>query len=159
MDLDTAERVIAFLESHKMSLDWWNYLLIALFSIAGGYIGADQIKKGELKAINEEYENILVGSFGDRVNNTPLHFLFRAKKEADIEDERIFQTFGFRSKKAARMVCKDLESLRNNLAPAQDIAFHAFTQAARMPRALHRCTAIKQEAHAFPAFAKRGPQR
>ena len=60
MDLDTAEKVIAFLESHKMSLDWWNYLLIALFSIAGGYIGAYLSKKGELKAINEEYENILV---------------------------------------------------------------------------------------------------
>ncbi len=44
----------------KMSLDWWNYLLIALFSIAGGYIGAYLRKKGELKAINEEYEDILV---------------------------------------------------------------------------------------------------
>ncbi len=141
MDLDTAEKVIAFLESHKMSLDWWNYLLIALFSIAGGYIGAYLNKKGELKAINEEYENILVGSFGDRVNNTPLHFLFRAKKEADIEDERIFQTFGFPSKKAARMVCKDLESLRNNLAHAQDIVTHDFTQVARIaPRiaSVHR---------------------
>ncbi|MDD2468881.1 MAG: hypothetical protein PHI97_33340 [Desulfobulbus sp.] len=67
----------------------------------------------------------------DRVNNTSLHFLFRAKKEADIEDERIFQTFGFRSKKAARMVCKDLESLRNNLAHAQDIVTHDLPQAAR----------------------------
>ena len=60
MDLATAEKLIAFLETHKMSLDWWSYLLIALFSIAGGYIGAYLSKKGELKAINEEYENILL---------------------------------------------------------------------------------------------------
>ena len=66
------------------------------------------------------------------MSNTPLHFLFRAKKEVGIEDERIFQTFGFPSKKAARMVCKDLESLRNNLAHAQDIVTHDFTQVARI---------------------------
>lgn len=60
MDLATAEKLITFLETHKMSLDWWSYLLIALFSIAGGYIGAYLSKKGELKAINEEYENILL---------------------------------------------------------------------------------------------------
>ncbi len=60
MDLATAEKLIAFLEAHKMSLDWWSYLLIALFSIAGGYIGAYLSKKGELKAISEEYENILL---------------------------------------------------------------------------------------------------
>ena len=91
----------------------------------------------------------------DRVNNTPLHFLFRAKKEADIEDERIFQTFGFRSKKAARMACKDCESLRNNLAPAQTSPSTTLPRRQELPRALHRCTAIKQEVHAFPAFAKR----
>ena len=60
MDLETAEKIIALLESHKISLDWWSYLLIALFSIAGGYFGAYLSKKGELKAISEEYENILV---------------------------------------------------------------------------------------------------
>jgi hypothetical protein len=30
------------------------------------------------------------------------------------------------------MVCKDLESLRNNLAHAQDIVTHDFTQVARI---------------------------
>lgn len=57
---------------------------------------------------------------------------FSDKMQMLIEDEQIFETFGFPSKKAARMVCKDLESLRNNLAHAQDIVTHDFTQVARI---------------------------
>lgn len=57
---------------------------------------------------------------------------FSDKMQMLIEDEQIFQTFGFPSRKAARMVCKDLESLRNNLAHAQDIVTHDFTQVARI---------------------------
>ncbi|WP_306547101.1 HD domain-containing protein [Desulfobulbus sp.] len=57
---------------------------------------------------------------------------FSDKMQMLIEDEQIFETFGFPSKKAARAVCKDLESLRNNLAHAQDIVTHDFTQVARI---------------------------
>jgi len=49
-----------------------------------------------------------------------------------IENEKFFKTFGFPSKKAARKICKDLESLRNNLANAEDIVTHDFSQVARI---------------------------
>jgi hypothetical protein len=42
-----------------MSLEWWAYVLIATLSILGGFAGSYLRKKGELKVINEEYENIL----------------------------------------------------------------------------------------------------
>ena len=49
-----------------------------------------------------------------------------------LENESFFQQFGFPSKKAARAICKDIESLRNNLAHAQDIVSHDFAQVARI---------------------------
>ena len=59
MDVDGAEKVIKFLESQGIGLEWWNYILIGFLSIFGGYLGSYLSKKAELKAINEEYENIL----------------------------------------------------------------------------------------------------
>ncbi|MDD2468341.1 MAG: hypothetical protein PHI97_30545 [Desulfobulbus sp.] len=56
------------------------------------------------------------------------------------------------------MVCKDLESLRNNLAPAQDIVFHDFTQAARIAPRIELVHRNQTGGATFPAFAKRGPQ-
>jgi hypothetical protein len=42
--------------------------------------------------------------------------------------------FGFETKGAAQQVVKDLESLRNNLAHAQDIVTHDWPQIARLAR-------------------------
>jgi hypothetical protein len=49
-----------------------------------------------------------------------------------LENESFFRQFGFPSKKAARAICNDIESLRNNLAHAQDIVSHDFAQVARI---------------------------
>lgn len=57
---------------------------------------------------------------------------FSDKMQLLLEDEGFFQTFAFPSKKAARTACNDLESLRNNLAHAQDIISHDFAQVARI---------------------------
>lgn len=57
---------------------------------------------------------------------------FSDKLQLLLEDKAFFQTFAFPSKKAARTACKDLESLRNNLAHAQDIISHDFAQVARI---------------------------
>lgn len=57
---------------------------------------------------------------------------FADKMQILLENESFFRQFGFPSKKAARAICKDLESLRNNLAHAQDIVSHDFAQVARI---------------------------
>jgi hypothetical protein len=53
-----------------------------------------------------------------------------------LSDPRQLAEFGFSSRKAARKVIKELESLRNNLAHAQDIVTHDWPQIARMTRNL-----------------------
>jgi hypothetical protein len=53
-----------------------------------------------------------------------------------LSDPRVLAEFGFTSRKAARKVVKELESLRNNLAHAQDIVTHDWPQIARMTRNL-----------------------
>lgn len=45
--------------------------------------------------------------------------------------------FGFKTKKAAKRVIKELESLRNNLAHSQDIVTHDWAQIARMSQRIH----------------------
>jgi len=57
---------------------------------------------------------------------------FADKLQILLENESFFRQFGFPSKKAARAICKDIESLRNNLAHAQDIVSHDFAQVARI---------------------------
>jgi hypothetical protein len=57
---------------------------------------------------------------------------FSDKMQMLVENEQIFHLFGFPSKKAARTICKEMESLRNNLAHAQDIVTHDFAQVARI---------------------------
>lgn len=59
---------------------------------------------------------------------------FSDKLQILIENEEVYQIFGFPSKKAARKTCKDLESLRNNLAHSQDIVTHDFSQIAKIAR-------------------------
>lgn len=49
-----------------------------------------------------------------------------------LEDEQQRSAFGLRTKGAAQRVIKDLESLRNNLAHAQDIISHDWPQIARL---------------------------
>lgn len=73
---------------------------------------------------------------------------FSDKMQILIENERVFQNFGFSSKNAARKICKDIESLRNNLAHAQDIVTHDFTQVARIAQRLE--SARYDQAHFQP---------
>jgi hypothetical protein len=54
------------------------------------------------------------------------------KAQIIIQHQPTFDTLGFRSKKAARRVVKELEQLRNHLAHAQNIASHNWTQIVRM---------------------------
>ncbi len=52
-----------------------------------------------------------------------------------------FALMGFESKRVAKQVIKDLESLRNNLAHAQDIATHDWPQVVRLCRRINEMTA------------------
>jgi hypothetical protein len=54
------------------------------------------------------------------------------KAQIIIQHEPTFDVLGFRSKKAARRVVKELEQLRNHLAHAQNIASHNWAQIVRM---------------------------
>jgi hypothetical protein len=51
-----------------------------------------------------------------------------------IEQPRLLELFGFDSKGAAKRIIKSTESLRNNLAHAQDIVTHDWAQIARLSR-------------------------
>lgn len=57
---------------------------------------------------------------------------FSDKIQILIENESILEDLGFQSKRVAKRMCKDFESLRNNLAHAQDIITHDFAQIARL---------------------------
>jgi hypothetical protein len=65
---------------------------------------------------------------------------FADKLQILLENETFFRQFGFSSKKVARSICKDIESLRNNLAHAQDIVSHDFAQVARIA---HRIESLR----------------
>jgi hypothetical protein len=54
------------------------------------------------------------------------------KARIAIEHPQIIELFGFESKRSAKQVIKNLESLRNNLAHAQDIVTHDWAQIARL---------------------------
>jgi hypothetical protein len=49
-----------------------------------------------------------------------------------LEHPRLLELFGFDSKGAAKRIIKSTESLRNNLAHAQDIVTHDWAQIARL---------------------------
>lgn len=51
-----------------------------------------------------------------------------------LEDKALITAFGFKSKRAVKQTIKELESLRNNLAHAQDIVTHDWPQIARMTK-------------------------
>lgn len=57
---------------------------------------------------------------------------FSDKTQIMVEDKGVRDMLGFPSRNAALKVCKEFESLRNNLAHAQDIATHDFAQIARL---------------------------
>ena len=57
---------------------------------------------------------------------------FSDKIQIMLENKAMRDIFGFSSRKSALKVCKEFESLRNNLAHAQDIATHDFAQIARL---------------------------
>jgi len=57
---------------------------------------------------------------------------FSDKIQILIENEAVLKDLGFQSKRIAKRLSKDLESLRNNLAHAQDIVTHDFVQIARL---------------------------
>lgn len=57
---------------------------------------------------------------------------FSDKAQIMVEDKAMRDMLGFSSRNAALKVCQEFESLRNNLAHAQDIAAHDFAQIARL---------------------------
>jgi hypothetical protein len=61
------------------------------------------------------------------------------KAQILIEDEDTLAKFGFKTKRSAKRVIKELESLRNHLAHAQDIVTHDWAQIVRM---VHRIEEI-----------------
>ncbi len=63
------------------------------------------------------------------------------KMQILVENERVRSDLGFTSKKQALKVSRDFESLRNNLAHAQDIATHDFTQIARLAQRIESLSA------------------
>ncbi len=58
------------------------------------------------------------------------------KGQVLVANERLLERLGYTSRKAARRTIKELESLRNHLAHAQDIVRHDWAQIARMTRNL-----------------------
>jgi hypothetical protein len=56
------------------------------------------------------------------------------KAQALINNDKALKEFGFDTRRSAKKVMKDLESLRNNLAHSQDIVAHDWPQIARMTR-------------------------
>lgn len=77
--------------------------------------------------------------FGERLRRNQQTSLLACLQLSDkmqilMESEAVREDLGFPSKKLAGKVCKDFESLRNNLAHAQKIVTHDFTQIARMAR-------------------------
>jgi hypothetical protein len=65
-----------------------------------------------------------------------LQLADKAQLLMEIPDQ--LQAYGFKSKAAAKQVAKELESLRNHLAHAQDIVTHNWAQIARMSQRLAR---------------------
>lgn len=57
---------------------------------------------------------------------------FSDKTQIMVEDKAMRDLLGFPSRNAALKVCKEFESLRNDLAHAQDIVTHDFAQIARL---------------------------
>ena len=62
------------------------------------------------------------------------------KSQLLAQDADELEAMGFRTRGAAKRVFKDLESLRNNLAHAQDIISHDWAQIARLSRRLEELT-------------------
>jgi hypothetical protein len=58
-----------------------------------------------------------------------------------IEDEDALAYFGFKSRRAAKKVLRELESLRNNLAHAQDIVTYDWAQIVRLVRRIEELAA------------------
>ena len=59
---------------------------------------------------------------------------FSDKARIIIEDPEQLEELGFKSKKIAKRLSKELESLRNNLAHSQDIVTHDWPQIARLAK-------------------------
>jgi len=59
---------------------------------------------------------------------------FSDKARIIIQDPKQLEELGFKSKKIAKQLSKELESLRNNLAHSQDIVTHDWPQIARMAK-------------------------
>jgi hypothetical protein len=66
---------------------------------------------------------------------------FSDKGQILMEKTALLRQLGFDSKRAARRVVKEMESLRNHLAHAQDIVTHDWAQIARLTRRVEEANA------------------
>ncbi len=62
------------------------------------------------------------------------------KAQIMLNNQSTFDALGFRSKKAAKLVIKEIETLRNHLAHAQDIAEHNWAQIVRLTQRMDELT-------------------
>ncbi len=69
---------------------------------------------------------------------------FADKGQILIQDEHTLRYLGFDTRSAARRVLKELESLRNHLAHAQDIVTHDWAPIARLTRRLEESLSLRR---------------
>lgn len=62
------------------------------------------------------------------------------KAQIMLNNQATFDSLGFRSKKAGKLVIKEIEALRNQLAHAQDIAEHNWAQIVRLTQRMDELT-------------------
>jgi len=67
------------------------------------------------------------------------------KAQILMDDEQQRAALGLQTKGAAKRVMKDLESLRNNLAHAQDIVIHDWPQIARLAQRIEEGFGLHSE--------------
>lgn len=61
---------------------------------------------------------------------------FSDKMQILLEDQAALEALGIKSKRTAKLLTKELESLRNHLAHSQDIATHDWVQIIRITQRL-----------------------
>jgi hypothetical protein len=59
MNESRAEELLLALQSASFGPEWWSYVLVAIVSSVGGFLGAYLRKRGELLAQKEDFERIL----------------------------------------------------------------------------------------------------
>jgi len=143
----SADGVISRTDIQKPVVRMWLFGMITMIemelanrirSVWPDGIWVDQLSEGRLrKAETLLEERRRRGQVCDLVDCLQLS----DKTRVLVRDDAQLEEFGFTSRAAAKQVSKELESLRNNLAHAQDIVTHDWPQIVRMTRRIERIMA------------------